>query len=64
MRDFVMAIAIKEKANGNNYSRPVLETGYMDVNEAVGEANRVLQGKFGITEQLEIMRVHRKRRRE
>jgi hypothetical protein len=57
-----MAIAIKEKANGNNYSRPVLETGFMDVSGAVEEANRVLQDKFGIHEQLEITRVHRKRR--
>ena len=59
-----MAIAIKERVQGNQYSRPVLETGYMDVNDAVGEANRVLQGKFGITEQLEITRVHRKRKRD
>jgi hypothetical protein len=64
MREFVMAIAIKEKARGNNYSKPILETGYMDVNNAVDEANRVMQDKFGVKEQLELTRGHRKRRRE
>lgn len=62
MRNFQLAIAIKEKEHGNRYSRPVLETGYMDVNSAIDEANRVLQNKFGVSEQLEMTRRHRKRR--
>ena len=60
--NFVVAIAIKENNKGNVYSRPVLETGFMDVNSALDEANRVIQDKFGVNEQLELTRRHRKRR--
>ena len=62
MRDYQVAIAIKEKEHGNRYSRSVLETGYMDVNKAIDEANKVMHDKFGVTDQLEMTRGHRKRR--
>ena len=62
MKDFMIAIAITERAFGNAYSNPVIETGYMNASEAIEEANRVLKDKFGTRYKIEITRDHRKRR--
>lgn len=62
MRGFQVSISIKEKEHGSRYARPVLETGFMEVNQAFDEANRVIQHKFGTDEQFEVTRRHRKRR--
>ena len=64
MRDFEIAIAIKEKKHGNLYSKPILETGYTSVTNAVNAANAVIRDKFGSANVIEITREHRKRRRE
>lgn len=61
-RDFEMAIAIKPKVNGNRYSQPVLETGYMPVQQAIDQANDIINKKFGTNETIEIHRQHRRRR--
>ena len=59
---FQVSIGIKERAHGNNYSKPILETGYLPIERAFDEVNQVMQNKFGVDGQIEITRQHRKRR--
>jgi hypothetical protein len=62
MKGFQMSISIKEKVRGSVYAHPFLETGFMDVNQAIEEANSVIEKKFGGKDRIEITRQHRKRR--
>lgn len=61
-KDFEIAISIKPKENGNRYSQPVLETGYLPVQQALDQANEVITKKFGSGEMLTLQRERRRKR--
>lgn len=62
-RDFEIAISIKPTENGNRYSQPVLETGYLPVQQALDQANEVIAKKFGTGENLALQREPRRKKR-
>lgn len=61
--EFDISISIKPKEHGNRYSQPVLETGYLPIQEAFDQVNDVLRRKFGSDKIIAFQREPRRSRR-
>jgi beta-N-acetylglucosaminidase len=55
-----MGITIKDRNTG--YERTIYDSGFSDVSKAISGANKIIREKFGGSEQIELVRDHKRRR--
>ena len=57
MRDYKLRIGIN-----TGYEQTVYDTGFVEATEAIKKANEVIAKKFGSKDQIELTRIHKRRR--
>jgi hypothetical protein len=60
VRGFKIGIRLIELDSG--YERTIYESGFYDIHETIKDANRIIAEKFGSSEQIELVRNHKRRR--